>query len=721
MRKQESVSIHNLLKACYTAFAACAVFSFVVNALMLTMPLFMFQVFDRVLASRSETTLFLLLLIATMALAVQAALDSVRAFAFVRISRWIDRRVAPLLLSSVVTEALDRSKTANSNSLRQLSVLRNFLTGPGMLTILDIPWVPAFLALIMYMNAPMGFAALGGALVMLALGLLNDQLTRPALNDAQAFSARAYQAADAAVRNATVVESMGMRQAVLRRFLVQNEAVLALQSKASDRAAVFLAISKSSRMLIQMLIMTVAATQIIDPTTPMTAGAMIASVLILGRALQPIEAGVAQARGMVEALAAYRDIEGALRNAQEQPERMRLPDPEGRLSAENVFYHPQGLPKPILQRIQFELEPGESLGIVGPSAAGKSTLARLLVGVERPTIGNVRLDGADIYTWDNESLGRHIGFMPQDVELFSGTVAQNIGRLEENPDPDAVVKAAKMAGLHELILRLPDGYDTEIGWAGQILSGGQRQRVALARALYGGPKAVVLDEPNANLDSQGDDALIQALKELQAHDVTIVVITHRPSTLSMMDKVLVLQNGMIQRFGPRDETLSFLQQGRRPGIEGPQGDGRLEDHRPLDRRTAGRPTDGPAASQSDPAQDMTDQSDAVRPGPGRPTPERPAPERSAPERRTSDRPVRGRLANEPSDPRPDVEPAAVLDGVPVAPEIPEPPTPEDAELDAPRGPRGRGAVVRPPGPIKARATSLQVQSVRAISAGPNKD
>ncbi|MCR9071762.1 MAG: type I secretion system permease/ATPase [Alphaproteobacteria bacterium] len=695
MQKQEPVSVHNLMKACYTAFFACGVFSFFVNLLMLTMPLFMFQVFDRVLASRSETTLFLLLMIAASALFVQSALDSVRSFAFVRISRWIDRRIAPLLLSAAVAEALDRSKTANSNALRQLAVLRNFLTGPAMLTILDIPWVPIFLLLILYLNAPMGFAALGGALIMLALGLANDHLTRPALNEAQAYSNRAYAAADAAVRNASVVESMGMRQSVIRRFLTENEAVLALQSRASDRAAMFLAASKSTRMLIQMLIMTVAAVQIIDPHTPMTGGMMIASVLILGRALQPIEQGVAQARGMVEALGAFRQIEETLLNAQAQPERMRLPDPEGRLSAENLFYQPQGLAKPILQRIQFEIEAGETLGVVGPSAAGKSTLARLLVGVERPTVGTVRLDGADIYSWDNEALGQHVGYMPQDVELFSGTVAQNIGRLQDNPDPDEVVRAAKLAGLHELILRLPDGYDTEIGWGGQLLSGGQRQRVALARALYGRPRVVVLDEPNANLDSQGDDALVQAIKALKEAKVTVILITHRPSTLSLMDKIMVLNGGTVQRFGPRDETLSFLQQGRRPSVEGPQqGSAQIADQR--DFKSRGGTIEPPHERGTERSEDR------------------------ALSRGVIDADA-GPLAEGAGSDQLGETPRAVSQQAEAMPDIPEPPTPEDAEPDAPKGPRGRGAVVRPPGPIKARATSLQVQSVRAISAEPDKD
>ena len=370
------------------------------------------------------------------------------------------------------------------------------------------------------------------------------------------------------MRNAAVVESMGMRQAILGRYHRENERVLSLQGTASDRAATFLAISKSARMLVQMVIMSVAAIQIIDPTTPLTPGMMIAIGLILGRALQPIEMGVGQARNLIEAMDAYKVVEETLRSAGQDIERMSLPAPQGALTVENLYYQPAGLTKPILQRISFDLAAGESIGIVGPSAAGKSTLARLLVGVEKPSLGNVRLDGADVFTWDAEELGRHVGFMPQDVELFAGTVAQNIGRLEDKPDPEQVVKAASAAGLHEMILRLPQGYDTEIGWAGQILSEGS-DSAALARALYGEPRMVVLDEPNANLDSQGDEALGQAIRALRDAGTTLVLITHRPQTLSMVDKVLVLQNGMVQRYGPRDEIMSFLSNRRQQAVEGP--------------------------------------------------------------------------------------------------------------------------------------------------------
>jgi len=558
MSNGQKVSVNKLLRACYTAFLAAGVFSFAVNLLMLTLPVFMFQVFDRVLASRSMSTLVLLLLMAGIALGVQAALDAVRAFSFVRISGWIDRRIGPLLLSSIIIDALDRGKVPNSNPMRSLSTLRTFLTGPGMLTMLDLPWVPIFLVIIFIINPAMGWAAVAGAVVMFVLGVMNDRLTRSTLNEAQGYSAKAFQAAESAVRNAAVIESMGMRRNILARWHNENERVLALQGKASDRAAVFQAISKSARMLIQMIIMTVAVTQIIDPNTPMTPGMMIACVLILGRALQPVESGISQARPLIEAITAYQVVEEALQSAQSRIQRMELPPPEGHILVENVGFQPTGMPKPILQRITFDVQPGEALGVIGPSAAGKSTLARVLVGVEKPTVGNVRIDGADAFDWNAEQLGSYVGFMPQDSELFAGTVAENIARLAEGADPKEIIKASRSAGLHDMVLRLPDGYDTQIGNAGAILSGGQRQRVALARALFGNPKIVVLDEPNASLDASGDDALMEAIAQLKRHGTTVIMVTHRPQSLVHIDKVLILQNGVIQKYGPRDEVLSFL-------------------------------------------------------------------------------------------------------------------------------------------------------------------
>ena len=554
----QKVSIHSLMRAAYGAFAASALFSFAVNLLMLTLPLFMFQVFDRVLASRSETTLVFLLLMATFALAIQAALDAIRAYAFIRVSQWIERRIGLMLLSAIIIDALDRSRVPSSAAMRSLTTFRTFLTGPGMLTLLDLPWVPIFLALIYWFNPAMGMAAIGGAVAMFILGVLNDLMTRSKLTEAQAFASVSYQEADAAVRNASVVEAMGMRQWALARWFKQNEKLINMQSVASDRAAIFQGISKSMRMLVQMVIMSVAALQIIDPTTPMTPGIMIASVIILGRALQPVEMGINQARALAEAIVAFRTVEGALERAQAEQKRMSLPAPTGRVDVENVTYQPRSVARPILQRINFNLAAGEALGIIGPSAAGKTSLARLLVGIERPSVGHIRFDGADAYSWPSDELGQYIGYMPQETQLFSGSVAVNIARLDPEPDSEAVIRAAQLAGLHDLILHLPDGYDTDIGEGGALLSGGMRQRVALARALYGDPVIVVLDEPNSNLDASGDEALAAAIRAIKEAGSTVVMITHRPQSLAEVDKVMILQNGVVQSFGARDEVMTHL-------------------------------------------------------------------------------------------------------------------------------------------------------------------
>ena len=561
----QTVTIHKLLRSAYGAFAASAVFSFAVNLLMLTLPLFMFQVFDRVLASRSETTLILLLLMATFALAIQASLDAIRAYAFIRVSQWIERRIGLMLLSAIIVDALDRSRIPSSGAMRSLTTFRTFLTGPGMLTLLDLPWVPVFLALIYWFNPAMGAAAIGGAVVMLILGILNDVFTRGKLTEAQTFASISYQEAESAVRNAAVVEAMGMRQWALGRWFKQNEKLINMQSQASDRAAIFQGISKSMRMLVQMVIMSVAALQILDPTTAMTPGIMIASVIILGRALQPVEMGINQARSLSEAIAAFRIVEGALERAQAEQQRMSLPAPTGRIDVENVTYQPRNVARPILQRINFSLSAGEALGVIGPSAAGKTSLARLLVGIERPSAGHVRFDSADAYAWPSDELGQYIGYMPQETQLFSGSVAVNIARLDPEPDSEAVIQAAQLAGLHDLILHLPDGYDTDIGEGGALLSGGMRQRVALARALYGNPVIVVLDEPNSNLDSSGDEALAEAIRAIKAAGSTVIMITHRPQSLAQVDKVMILQNGVVQSFGARDEILSHL------GIAAPDG------------------------------------------------------------------------------------------------------------------------------------------------------
>jgi ATP-binding cassette subfamily C protein/ATP-binding cassette subfamily C protein EexD len=538
---------------------------------------------------------------------------------------------------------------------------------------------------------------------MFILGIMNDRLTRTALTEAQEYSVKAFQAAESAVRNAAVVESMGMRRNILGRWHKENEQVLTLQSKASDRAAIFLAISKSMRMLIQMIIMSVAVTQIIDPDTMMTPGMMIAAVLILGRALQPVEMGISQARPMIEAIAAYKIVDETLRNAQARLQRMELPPPEGHFQVENVGFQPPGVPKPILQRISFDLRPGEALGIIGPSAAGKSTLARLLVGVEKPTVGHVRIDGSDAYDWDADQLGRYVGFMPQDSELFTGSVAENVARLAENADPEAIIKASKAAGLHDMVLRFPEGYDTQIGAAGAILSGGQRQRIALARALFGDPKIIVLDEPNASLDASGDDALMLAILELKKNGTAVVMVTHRPQSLVHMDKVLILHNGAIQKYGPRDEVLNFLQGGPKTGTE------------PALALSDGTPPQMPKTPTPDAPRPLTPEMFA---GPGVARPVSPSAPVPAPATAPAADPATARpspaLAPTPAQrPAPETMPAIAPSAANEDEKRPAPP---------PRPPHPiRTRVLQPPKFLKAETTALDVQNVQAISALPKSE
>ena len=465
----------------------------------------MWQIYDRVLTSGRVETLVFLTLIAAVALFALGALDAVRGHILGRMGRWLDRRLTPDLISASLRRTL-RGEAAGGQALCDLAIVRNFLAGPGVSALLDAPWAPAFIAIIALMHPLLALVAVGAALALLALAVANEVVSRRPLQDAAERSIRAMQRADAAIRNADVVLAMGMRQDFIRRWSALNEEALALQLKAGDRNATLVGFSKFLRMLVQVLILGAGAWLVLQ--NDLTPGGMIAASILLGRALAPIEQSIAAWKILVAARNARDRLSGLFARLPPELEGMRLPMPLGRLSCEQVVYAPPGRIEPVLRGVSFAVEPGTGLGIVGPSAAGKSTLCKILVGTWQPTRGSARLDGADLFAWNADLVGRHIGYLPQDVELFAGTVAENIARLRADPDPDAVVAAAQAAGVHEMILALPHGYDTEIGEAGGHLSGGQRQRIGLARALYGRPCVVVLDEPNASLDWDGETALL---------------------------------------------------------------------------------------------------------------------------------------------------------------------------------------------------------------------
>jgi PrtD family type I secretion system ABC transporter len=534
-------------------FFYAGIFSLAINVLLLVPPLYMLQVFDRVLASRSAETLAVLTTAAIVGLLVMALLDVLRARLLTAAGAALDRRLGPRVLDGLLEQTARLSGAAYLNGLRDVNTLRAFLGGTGLVTFFDAPWLPFFLLVIFLFHPVLGAVACAGAIAMLVLAVLNEWLTRKPLEGAQAQARRAGRFIDANVRNAEVVSALGMLPAVSRRWERLNDAALAEQARAGRLASFFSGWTKFTRQFIQLAMLGIGAWLVVGQDV--TAGVMIAATILLGRALAPVETLVAGWRGLVEARSAWRRLDQLLSASAEKEPHTELPAPVGRLEVERVVFGFKD--KAILRGASFKLEPGEALGLIGPSASGKSTLARLIVGVWRPSAGVVRLDGADLAGWPRERLGPHLGYLPQDVELFGGTVAENIARLAE-PDAAEVIRAAQRAHVHELILRLPAGYDTEIGESGQALSPGQRQRIALARALYGNPRLVVLDEPNANLDRDGEEALLRCLQGLKKDGVTVVVVAHRPSLLHGVDKMLVLREGMVERFGPRAEVMQLV-------------------------------------------------------------------------------------------------------------------------------------------------------------------
>ncbi|TPL10211.1 type I secretion system permease/ATPase [Mesorhizobium sp. B2-4-14] len=554
-----------MLARCRSGFVAVAGFSLIINLLVLSTSVYMLQVYDRVLPGRSVETLVYLTLIATGALAAMGALELFRSRLLVRLGVWIDRVLSPQVLGRSLENAL-RGIPYRTEGLRDLATLRGYLGGGGIMALFDAPWMPIYLVFIFLLHPLLGLLALGGAVVLFCLALANNALTAVTLKQANMASARAYQGADAAFRNAEVVDGMGMGGALMQRWDTANAHVLSLQSRASDRAGLISAFTKPFRMFLQVAVLGLGAW--LSLRHEVSPGAMIAASIIMSRALAPVEQAIATWKQTTGAREAWGRLNRLFEAPQLRPAGMELPRPQGQLAVEAVTYSPTGSRGAVLRNVTFSLSPGNVLAVIGPSAAGKSTLARLIVGMASPQHGQVRLDGADVFSWNRTDFGRHVGYLPQDVELFPGSIRENIARMEEG-DPAAVVIAAKMAGVHEMILRLPRGYDTDIGEHGSILSGGQRQRIGLARALYGRPALVVLDEPNSSLDAAGEEALNQAIAAVKEAGSTVVIIAHRPSLMAHVDSLLVLNEGQTQMFGPRDAVLAQLRRPE-PSIAAPQ-------------------------------------------------------------------------------------------------------------------------------------------------------
>jgi ATP-binding cassette subfamily C protein/ATP-binding cassette subfamily C protein EexD len=559
-RPAETV-LSKAVAACHRQLGAVAVFSGVVNLLQLTVSLYMMQVFDRVLSTRSMDTLYFLTAIALFALLVMAVLDGLRGQVMQRIAGWVEGKTAPEAFLRAIESQL-RNRPYRMEALRDLAVCRGWLGSPASLTLFDVPWVPVYLFVIFLLHPVLGAIALVGAVALFVLTLANEWATGSLVRQASAGAMASQRRAESIVRNAEVIDSMGMGSAVLQRWREGLSASLPPQERAADRAAMLLSITRFFRLAIQVAVLGVGAWLTLEQQ--LTSGASIAASIIMGRALAPVEQMIGGWKQLVQARTAYRRLLGFMALPRLRPPGMPLPEPTGRLAAERVTFGFPGQPVAIIKGVSFALIPGESLAIIGPSAAGKTTLIRLLIGTLQPTAGTVRLDGADVFTWMREDFGRHVGYLPQDVELFDGSVLRNIARMGD-AEPEDVFEAAKLAGCHDMILRLPQGYDTEIGDGGQHLSGGQRQLIGLARAMFRNPKMVVLDEPNSNLDGDAEQALIRGLEELKRRGTTVVLVSHRPTLVQGVDKVLLMRDGVVEAFGPRAEVLKRLvQQQSRP-------------------------------------------------------------------------------------------------------------------------------------------------------------
>jgi ATP-binding cassette subfamily C protein EexD len=556
MRNLHENSLQAALKACKGSFISVGIFSLFVNALMLVPTFYMLQVYGRVVTSGSISTLVMLTIIMTVLVITMGSLEWVRSRIMVRVSTKLDVLLSRDVYKASFKRSLESGgMDASAQSLNDLTGLRQFLTGNGLFAFFDAPWLPIYIAVMFMFHPWYGWVAIGSALVLLFLAYMNEKMTGKALGQANKENIAATLYTTKNLRNAEVIESMGMLNTLMHRWGMRQKNVLILQSQASDKGGIVSAVSKTFRMLIQSLILGLGAYLAVNHE--ISPGLVIAGSVLLGRALAPIDLIIGSWKGFIAARSQYDRLNDTLDKLHAEPERMALPAPQGHVLVENLIVCPPGSKTPILRGISFGVPAGSVVGIIGPSASGKSTLARALMGVWAPQNGVVRLDGADISNWDKDQLGPYMGYLPQDIELFEGTISENISRFTD-VDPEKVVRAAKTAGVHEMILLLPDGYDTVIGSEGVNLSGGQRQRVGLARAIYGSPRLILLDEPNSNLDEVGERALASAIQELKLTGATIFVITHRTTILSQLDRLLVMSAGGVSMYGPRDQVMEEL-------------------------------------------------------------------------------------------------------------------------------------------------------------------
>lgn len=549
--------LEQVFKNTRTAFYTIGIFSLFINLLMLTAPIYMLQVYNRVLSSGSRETLVFLTIMAAGAILVMCILDTVRSSITVRIGCWLNERLSPVFMAAGVRARL-KGDASGAQSFHDINAIQGFISNQGLTAFFDAPWVPIFIAIIWLLHPWLGMLALASAILLLILTFANDYATRKHVATASQTQIVATRLADTTIRNSDVVRAMGFLPALIGRWQQANAGSVDAMRRAGEAGGLVMALTKFVRFFVQVGILGLGAFLVLRHE--LTAGGMIAASIMLGRALAPVELAIGAWRQLMMARLAYQRLNTQLQSYPPEPPRTRLPEPAGRLKVDNLTYVVPGTTQVLLGHISFHVEPGETIAVIGPSGAGKSTLCRMLTGLMEPAAGSVRFDGSDIRHWDAQQLGRYIGYLPQDIELFDGTVSENIARMGHADDED-IVEAAMAARAHDVIQRLPEGYDTRLGVGGLQLSGGQRQRIGLARAIFGRPKLLILDEPNANLDQPGEIALTEAIETLKAQGCALVVVGHRPSTLAAADKVIVIQNGVISHWGPRDEILQRLSEG----------------------------------------------------------------------------------------------------------------------------------------------------------------
>lgn len=550
---QNQNSLQQAYKKYRAAFAATLIFSMFTNLLMFVGPMYMLQIYDRVLASRSETTLIALTVIAIALILTYGILEFTRSKLLVRAGLQFDEVLAHPTFHLVVKQQTAIPGSGAQIALNDIDKVREFLTGQGILAFFDAPWVPLFLGLCFAFHPWLGMVATVGALIIFALALANEFSTRGALGDAGKAGNGASMFASTTMLNAEVIRALGMEKPLSKKWLDQHDEMLDHQARASGRGGIVLASSKFVRMSLQVAILAVggylAMMQEISP------GIMIAASIVMGRALAPVEQAVQQWKQFVGARQAHGRLTRLFTMIKPDEQRIEMPEPKGALRVEGLFGTVPGGKQPILRNINFDIAQGEVLALIGPSGSGKSTLVRHIVGASEPAGGAVRLDGTEIQHWEPDQLGKHLGYLPQDVKLFRGSVGENVSRFQEDAKDEEIVAASKLAGAHEMVQQLSDGYGTDVGDNGNQLSGGQRQRVGLARAVFREPCLVVLDEPNSNLDNHGEQALAQCIQTLKAKGKTVIIVTHKTGLLALSDKVLMLVDGAVEKFGPTKEVF----------------------------------------------------------------------------------------------------------------------------------------------------------------------